>query len=73
MTLEQFNAAMKIISRNHSTVLKINMPKNHFAGKLGADEFTIHIDRCCSSVTKNLLAAGFDLQMDEHGLEVFKI
>lgn len=73
MTLEQFQSAMRVISQHHSTMLKVNMPKNDFVGDLGTKDFSIHIVRCCAGLTKELHTAGFDIRMDANGMEVFKI
>lgn len=73
LTKGQFNEAMHIISRHHTTMLKVNMPENNFVGHLGHHEFTIHISRCCAGLTKDLHDAGFDIEMDNHGMKVVKI
>lgn len=73
MNFEQFNRAMAIIAQHHSTEVKINMPKNNFAGDLGDTKWTIHITRCVPSVVTMLLSDGFTCQMDEHGLAVGRI
>lgn len=73
LTLEQFNAAMHVISRHHTVLIKVNMPENGFVGHLGTNEFRIHISRCCAGLTKDLHDAGFDIDMDNHGMNVFKV
>ena len=35
LTKEQFEAAMRVISRHHSVMMKVNMPVNNFVGHLG--------------------------------------
>lgn len=72
MTQNQFNQALEIISKHHSTEIKINMPKNGFVGDLGATKWTIHITRCCASVISDLVNAGFCCSMDEYGMSVTK-
>lgn len=73
LTLDQFNAAMRVISRHHTTFIKVNMPQNNFVGNLGTHEYSIHISKCCAELTKDLHEAGFDIDMDNHGMNVFKI
>lgn len=73
LTKDQFNEAMAIIARHHTVMLKINMPVNNFVGYLGTNEFSIHISRCCAGLTQDLHEAGFDIEMDNHGMSVFKI
>lgn len=73
LTKEQFDAAMRIIARHHTTMLKINMPVNNFVGNLGSNEFSIHISRCCAGLTQDLHDQGFDIEMDNHGMSVFKL
>lgn len=73
LTKDQFNEAMGIIARYHTTLLKINMPVDGFVGNIGINEYRIHISRCCAGLTKDLHDAGFELDMDNHGMEVFKI
>lgn len=73
LTKEQFEAAMRIISRHHSVMMKVNMPVNNFVGHLGQTEYSIHIVRGCAGLTKDLIEAGFDIQMDANGMNVFKI
>lgn len=73
LTKEQFEAAMRIISRHHSVMIKVNMPVNNFVGHLGQSEYSIHVVRGCAGLTKDLIEAGFDIQMDANGMNVFKI
>lgn len=73
LTQEQFNDVMHIVSRYHSTHIKVNMPKNNFVGNLGTSLYSIHISKCCAGLTKALHSAGYDLDMDDNGMEIFKI
>ncbi len=73
MTLENFNDAILIISGHHSSVVKINTPKNDFVGDLGDKTFRLHISKCVPSVVNKLVNAGFMLSMTEDGLMVDKI
>lgn len=73
MTSEQFTNAIKIISKHHSSVVKINTPKNGFAGNLGETEFRLHITQCVPSVVNRLVEAGYMLSMTEDGLMVDKV
>ena len=73
LSKEQFEAAMRVISRHHSVMMKVNMPVNNFVGHLGQTVFSIHIVRVCAGLTKDLIEAGFDIQMDANGMNVFKI
>lgn len=72
MTKEQFTAAITAISRHHSTQLTINAPKNGFIGKMGTDYWTIHITKCVPAVVDVLKNMGYNLSMNEDGLEVDK-
>ena len=73
MTSEHFTNAIKIISKRHSSVVKINTPKNGFAGHLGETEFRLHITQCVPSVVNRLVEAGYMLSMTEDGLMVDKV
>lgn len=73
MTLENFNNAILIISGHHSSVVKINTPKNNFVGDLGDKEFCLHISKCVPSVVNKLVDAGFMLSMTDEGLLVEKV
>lgn len=73
MTHEQFNDAMDIIARHHTTNVSINLPKDHFVGNIGTSEFRLHITECVPSVINELVAAGFMLDMTPDGLRVDKI
>lgn len=66
----QFIRAIEIISQHHSSQISINLPKNDFVGDLGKTEWTIHINKCVPAVINKLIADGFLLSMDEHGLSV---
>ena len=70
MTKEDFLNAIQIISANHSTGLKINVPTNGFVGELGNTEFNLTITKCCMSVIGNLIKNGYALFMTEDGLVV---
>ena len=54
LTKEQFEAAMRVISRHHSVMMKVNMPVNNFVGHLGQKEFSIHIVRGSPVLQKTL-------------------
>lgn len=73
MTREQFNEAMDIIVRHHTTKVSINLPKNHFVGNIGTTQFRLHITECVPSVVHQLVGSGFMLNMTSDGLEVDKI
>lgn len=73
MTREQFNDAMDIIARHHTTTVSINLSKDHFVDKIGTAEFRLHITDCVPSVINKLVAAGFMLDMTPDGLCVDKI
>lgn len=73
MTLEQFNGAIQIISAKHSSIVKINTPKNGFVGDMGSGFFRLHITECVPAVVNDLIAAGFMLSMTADGLMVDKI
>lgn len=73
MNIEQFNEAIKIISVQHSSVVKINTPKNNFVGDLGDKNFRLHISKCVPAVVNKLIGAGFYLCMTEDGLLVDKL
>lgn len=73
LTQEQFHKVMHIVSCYHSTHLKINMPENNFVGNMGTTLYSIHITKCCASLTKALHSAGYDLDMDDNGMNVYKI
>lgn len=70
---KDFTTALEIISKNHSTELAINTPKNNFIGYMGQTEFRLHIKNCQPSVVNNLIKAGYILNMGPEGLEVDKI
>lgn len=63
LTQEQFNDVMHIVSLYHSTHIKVNMQKDNFVGNL-ATLYSIHITKCCASLTKALHSAGYDLEMN---------
>ena len=73
LDLAQFNEVMSIISHHHSTTIKLNMPIKHFVGDLGTTKYRIHITKCCAGLSKDLHHAGYSLDMDENGMNVFKI
>lgn len=73
MTKEQFNEAVNIISRHHSTQMNINAISKHFVGNIGSTIFRLHITRCVPSVVKELIGHGYLLSMTPEGLEVDKI
>lgn len=73
LTLKQFQEAIAIIGQYHSTEIKINTPKNNFVGDLGRTQYRIHITKCCAGLTKALHKASFDIDIDEDGMNVFKI
>lgn len=73
LTLKQFQEAIAIIGQYHSTEIKINTPKNNFVGELGRTQYSIHITKCCAGLTKDLHHAGYSLDMDENGMNIFKI
>ena len=73
LTLKQFQEAIAIIGQYRSTEIKINTPKNGFVGDLGRTLYSIHITKCCAGLTKALHKASFDIDMDEYGMNVFKI
>lgn len=70
---KDFTTALEIISKDHSTELAINTPKNNFIGYMGQTEFRLHIKNCQPSVVNNLIKAGYILNMGPEGLEVDKI
>lgn len=70
---KDFTTALEIISKDHSTELAINTPKNNFLGNMGQSEFRLHIKNCQPSVINNLIHAGYILNMGPEGLEVDKI
>lgn len=72
MTQAQFTEAITAIGQFHSTQLTINAPKNGFVGKMGADYWTIHITKCVPAVVDVLKNKGYNLSMNEDGLEVDK-
>ena len=71
--LETFLQAIEIISKNHSTKIIINKPKDNFVGGLGSSEFKIGIIDCCASVINNLTREGFSLSMTDGITEVTKL
>lgn len=73
MTREQFNEAMDILVRHHTTKVSINLPENNFVGPIGESKFRLHINKCCASVINKLVGAGFMLSMTADGLEVDRI
>lgn len=73
MNKENFNNALEIISKSHSTQIAINTPKNNFVGNMGDREFRLHIKKCVPAVINNLIHAGYICSMTEEGLEVDKI
>lgn len=73
LTLEQFNQAIAVLAQHHTTKIMLNFPRNGFVGDMGRTHYRIHIHQCCPGCTKDLHAAGFDLQMGEGGLEVIAI
>lgn len=70
---KDFTTALEIISKDHSTELAINTPKDNFLGYMGQSEFRLHIKNCQPSVINNLIKAGYILNMGPEGLEVDKI
>ena len=71
---KDFTTALEIISKDHSTELTINTPKNNFLGNMGQSEFRLHIKKCVPLVVNNLIQAGYLLKMGPpEGLEVDKI
>lgn len=70
---KNFTTALEIISKDHSTELAINTPKDNFLGYMGQSEFRLHIKKCVPSVINNLIKAGYILDMGPEGLEVDKI
>lgn len=70
---KDFTTALEIISKDHSTELAINTPKNNFLGNMGQSEFRLHIKNCQPSVINNLIHAGYILNIGPEGLEVDKI
>lgn len=70
MTGEHFNKAVEIISSYHSSIVKINTPKNGFVGNLGDTEFRLHITQCVPAVVDKLVNAGYMLSMTGDGLLV---
>ena len=73
LNFKNFTTALEIISKHHSTELAINTPKDNFVGNMGQSEFRLHIKKCVPSVVKNLIQAGYILNMGPEGLEVNKI
>lgn len=73
LTPKEFNQAMEIISKSHSTELAINTPRNNFVGNMGQTEFRLHIKKCVPAVINNLVKEGFILSMEPEGLEIDKI
>lgn len=73
MNFDQFNTAILIISGNHSSIVKINTPKDRFVGNMGTSEFRLHITQCVPSVIDKLVKAGYMLSMTEDGLLVDKV
>lgn len=70
---KNFTTALEIISKDHSTELAINTPKDNFLGNMGQSEFRLYIKKCVPSVVNNLIKAGYILTMGPEGLEVDKI
>lgn len=70
---KDFTTVLEIISKDHSTELAINTPKDNFLGYMGQSEFRLHIKKCVPSVINNLIKAGYILNMGPEGLEVDKI
>jgi hypothetical protein len=70
---KNFTTALEIISKDHSTELAINTPKDNFIGYMGQSEFRLHIKKCVPSVINNLIKAGYIFNMGPEGLEVDKI
>lgn len=73
MTREQFNEAMDILVRHHTTKVSVNLPSNHFVGNIGTTQFRLHITECVPSVVQQLIGAGFMLNMTPDGLQVDRI
>ena len=73
LSLNQFQEAIAIIGQYHSTEIKINTPRNGFVGELGRTQYRIHITKCSAGLPKALHNGGFDINMDEDGMHVFKI
>jgi hypothetical protein len=72
MNAQNFTKAVEIISKHHSTEIKINGPQNGHVGLLGYAEYNIYISKCCPAVTKELLLDGYSLNMTHDGLQVDK-
>lgn len=72
MTLEQLTQVITSIARFHTTKITINQPLNGFVGNLGKTEYSMHITGCCAAVVDVLKTAGYNLSMDENGLNVDK-
>lgn len=73
MNFDNFSNALVIISGHHSSIVKINTPKDNFVGDLGDKEFRLHISKCVPSVINSLVKAGYMLSMTEDGLLVDKV
>lgn len=70
---KDFTTALEIISKQHSTELVINTPRNNSVGYIGQSEFRLHIKECVPTVINGLIKEGFILGMGPEGLEVNKI
>lgn len=73
MRHEDFINALEICAKHHTTTVTINRPKSNFVGDLGSKEFTIHITHCVPAVVTELVKAGYMCNMEEGGLNVFKV
>lgn len=73
MTQEDFNKAIDIIARHHSTTVHIDGTLNHFVGNIGSMNYTVHISKCAPSLIKDFVQNGYQLEMNANGLRVDKI
>lgn len=73
MKSEQFQKALEIITKHHSTQISINLPKGDSCCFMAEGEIRLHINKCVPSVISNLIEAGFSMEMTEQGLYVFVI
>ena len=73
MKSEQFQKALEIITKHHSTQISINLPKGDSCCFIEEGEIRLHINKCVPNVIKKLNDAGFSMEMTEQGLYVFVI
>ncbi len=73
LTKDQFNQAIEVLAKYHTTKIMFNFPRNGFVGDMGHTHYRIHIHQCCPACTDALHKAGFSLSMGEGGLEITKI